>query len=83
MREAGIEAECTATYEAEAGAIREAADEYGVAMVSVYDAFNGPDHDENPREKGYVDDDGLHASRAGASAHAEILHALGYGAIIP
>jgi hypothetical protein len=82
-REAGIEAECTATYEAEAGAIREAADEYGVAMASVYDVFNGPDHDEDPREEGYVADDGLHASPEGASAHAEILHGLGYDAIIP
>ena len=82
-RETGIEAECTATYEAEAGAIREAADEYGVAMASVYDAFNGPDHDENPREKGYVAGDGLHTSPEGASAHAELLHDLGYGAVIP
>ena len=83
-REAGIEAECTATYEAEAGAIRAAADDYGVALASVYDVFNGPDHDEDPREKGYVDEwDGLHASRAGAAATAEILHGLGYGAITP
>jgi hypothetical protein len=82
-REAGIDAECTATYEAEAGAIREAADEYGVSMASVYDAFNGPDHDQDPREKGYVTWDGMHASPEGASAHAEVLHALGYAAIIP
>jgi hypothetical protein len=82
-REAGIEAECTAVYEAASGAIREAADDYGVVMASVYDAFNGPDHDEDPREKGYVASDGYHASLRGASAHAEILHGLGYDAIIP
>jgi hypothetical protein len=82
-REAGIEAECTATFEAASGAIREAADDHGVAMASVYDVFNGPDHDEDPREKGYVASDGYHASLRGASAHAEILHSLGYDAIIP
>ena len=44
-REAGMEAECTAGWEAWAGVIREVADEYGVAMALRYDAFNGPDHD--------------------------------------
>ena len=82
-REAGIEAECTAAYEAASGAIREAADEYGVAMASFYDAFNGPDHDEDPREKGYIGFDGYHASLRGASAQAEVLHGLGYDAIVP
>jgi hypothetical protein len=52
-------------------------------MVSFYDAFNGPDHDEDPREKGYVGPDGYHFSREGTLAQAEILHGLGYGAIIP
>ena len=32
-------------------------------MASFYDEFNGPDHDEDPREKGYIRSDGLHASR--------------------
>jgi hypothetical protein len=82
-READIEAECTAAWEAAAGAIREAADEYGVVTASFYDAFNGPDHDEDPREKGYVAGDGYHHSREGALAMAEILHSLGYGAVIP
>jgi hypothetical protein len=82
-REAGIEAECTAIFEAAAGAIRKAASDYGVAMASVYDVFNGPGHDEDPREKGYVASDGYHPSLAGASAHAEILHGLGYDAIVP
>jgi len=51
-REAGIEAECTAGWEASAGAIREAADEYGALTASFCDAVNGTDHDEDPREKG-------------------------------
>ncbi len=83
-REAGIEAECTAGWEAWAGVIREAADEYGVGMASWYDAFNGPDHDEDPREKGYIADDGWHQSHdAGVAAQVEVLHALGYDPIVP
>lgn len=83
-REAGIEAECTAGWEAWAGVIREAADEYGVATASWYDAFNGPNHDEDPREKGYIAVDGFHQSQdAGVAAQADVLHALGYDPIVP
>ena len=82
-REAGIEAECKATWDSESEALREAADDYGVAMASFYDEFNGPDHDEDPREKGYIRSDGLHASRDGIAVQAEVLHALGYDAINP
>lgn len=48
-----------------------------------YDEFNGPDHDEDPREKGYISIDGFHASTEGVYFQAEILHALGYDAIVP
>lgn len=82
-REAGVEAECTAGWEAHAGVIREAADEYGVGTASWYDAFNGPDHDEDPVEKGYISSDGYHQSEAGQKVEAEVLHALGYDPIIP
>jgi hypothetical protein len=82
-REAGIADECTATWEATAGALREAADEYGVAMASFYDAFNGVDHDEDAREKGYVASDGRHASPEGVLAQVEVLHDLGYDPVIP
>ena len=63
--------------------IREAADEYGAGTASWYDAFNGPDHDEDPYEKGYIADDVFHQSREGVAVHAEVLHALGYAPIIP
>ena len=39
-REAGIEPECTAFWDSESEALREAADDYGVAMASFYDEFN-------------------------------------------
>ena len=82
-REAGIEAICTASWEAKAGVIHEAADEYGVGAASWYDAFNGPDHDEDPYEKGYIADDVHHQSGEGVKVQAEALHALGYDPITP
>jgi hypothetical protein len=56
--EAGIEPEGTAGWEAQADAIREAADESGVLSASLYDEFNGTHHDEDPRKKGYIAADG-------------------------
>jgi hypothetical protein len=82
-REAGIEDACTAYWEANAGALREAATDYGVAVASFYDAFNGTDHDKDPRQKGYIAPDGYHASPEGVLAQVEVLHALGYDPIIP
>jgi hypothetical protein len=83
-RKAEIEAECTAGWEAHAQVIHVAADEYGVATASWYDEFNGPNHDEDPREKGYIYYDGFHQSQdAGVAAQADVLHALGYDAIVP
>lgn len=83
-REAGIEPECTASWEAQADAIHEAADEYGVLTASFYDAFNGTNHDEDAREKGYIAADGWHQSQdAGVTAQVEVLHALGYDPTIP
>lgn len=82
-RDAGKEAECTAGWEAQAEAIREASDEYGVLTASFYDAFNGVNHDEDADEKGLIDSDDYHASPEGILAQAEVLHALGYDAIVP
>ena len=64
-------------------AIHEAADEYGVLTASFYDEFNGVDHDEDAREKGYISVDGWHQSTEGTTTEVEVLHALGYDAIIP
>lgn len=51
-REVGIEPECTANWEVESQVIREAAEVNGAVFVSAFDVFNGPEHDEDPREKG-------------------------------
>ncbi len=44
----------------------------------MYDAFNGPDRDEDPRAKGYIGYDGEHAIGPGQDAMVEALDAAGY-----
>jgi hypothetical protein len=82
-RAAGIDEECTAAWETWLQAIREAGAEYAVPTASMFDAFNGADHDEDPREKGYIGSDGQHTLPAGQAVQAQTLHALGYDPIVP
>jgi len=77
-REVGVEAECTANWEVEMEVIREAAEANGAVYVSFFDVFNGPRHDEDPREKGWMADDGMHANDTGGSVAAEALAAVGF-----
>jgi hypothetical protein len=55
--EIGVEPECTAIWEGQARAAREAAEANGAVFVSFYDLFNGPDHDEDARAKGWIGED--------------------------
>ncbi len=82
-RDAGIADECTAAWEAWSTVIRDTAAEYGVLTVSMYDTFNGPNHDEDPREKGLISSDKEHASPEGRAVQVEAIHALGYEPIVP
>ena len=77
-RTAGIEKACTAGWEAWTSVARTVAADYGVPMASIYDAFNGPGHDQNPADKGYIGEDGAHPSDAGSAAQVAVLDALGY-----
>ena len=56
---------------------------FGVPLVSIYDWFNGPDHTEDPRAKGYVGPDGFHPSTAGREAIVAALHEAGYEPLHP
>jgi lysophospholipase L1-like esterase len=76
-REAGIEEECTEALEAMNDTIGDAAVEGGATLVSTYDLFNGSNHDEDPREKGWIGVDGIHLSDQGKQAVAEALLASG------
>lgn len=54
QRETGIEPECRAWYEAVSATAAEAAADHGAMMVSVYDSLNGPNHDIDPVEMGFL-----------------------------
>ena len=63
--------------------IHQVAAEKKIPVAEVYAAFNGPSHDEEPMDKGYIQSDGEHPSEAGAKAIAELLRKLGYVPIVP
>ncbi len=77
-RERNMETECTTCLETFNTAIRQAAEAFNVPFISVYDAFNGPAHDEDPRERGYIGTDGIHSSEKGRQVIADLLSEAGY-----
>ena len=62
---------------------KEAAEAYAIPVVSVYDFFNGPEHDLDPRVKGYIIPDGRHTTETGQQAIADLLSQAGYTPLIP
>ena len=82
-RARSIEVEWTQCWEIFNSAVRRAAEAYDIPLVSVYSAFNGSNHDEDPREKGYIGSDGIHASAEGQQAIADLLSESGYEPIEP
>ena len=77
-RAAGIEAECIANWETWSRVLEAAAEANGAVFVSPFDILNGPNHDEDPREKGWILDDGQHTTAEGAAAIADALAAAGF-----
>lgn len=51
---------------------------FGYKVGMVYDAFNGPNHDVDPGDKGWIFVDGLHPNDTGHKVIADQLRALGY-----
>ena len=76
--EAGVYDDCLACDAYAREAEQAAADAQGVPIAQVWDEFNGPDHTEDPVEKGYIASDGFHPSLEGAQVIADLLHDLGY-----
>lgn len=74
---------CLACWETYNEAIHQAADEMGVPVANVFDAWNGINHTEDPVEKGYTRDDNEHPNELGASVIAQVLRDTGYEPIIP
>jgi hypothetical protein len=77
-RERNMEIECTACLETFNAAIRRAAETFNIPLISVYGAFNGFNHNEDPREKGFIGPDGIHASEKGKQVIADLLSGAGY-----
>jgi hypothetical protein len=75
---AGQQADCTAYWEAMSRAVAEDAAQHNVPWVSLYNTFNGPKHDEDPRE-GYIPGDGEHPADVGAAFIADLLSQSGCG----
>jgi len=63
--------------------IVQAASEHNIPVVDVYLAFNGPNGDEDPVDKGYIGADGEHPSEAGQRLIAELHRELGYEPLGP
>jgi hypothetical protein len=69
---------CNSCWEAMSNAARSAAKAYDIPFLSRYDAFNGTDHNQDPREKGYIVSDGEHPSELASQVTAELLSRMGY-----
>jgi len=63
--------------------IIEIATQHKIPVADVYHDFNGLQGDEDPIEKGYISDDGMHNSDAGIRRMAELLRDLGYASLSP
>ena len=76
--EAGMYDQCMACDSYAVAATRAAAEGHGVPIAKLWDVFNGPDHTEDPVEKGYISADGFHPTAEGARVISDALHELGY-----
>jgi len=82
-REAGVFEACTECWENMSQAARLAAGAYNIPFLSRYDAFNGTNHSEDPREKGYILADGEHPTELANEFTAELLSQMGYDPVSP
>ncbi len=82
-RIAGVNESCTEAWENQSNAVRQAAETFNIPFLSRYDAFNGLNHDEDPREKGYIIEDGQHPSTEAAQFTAALLSQMGYEPVSP
>lgn len=81
--EAGIREACTREWTTFSDQIRASAAAHGVRMVSIFDALNGPDHDRDLVERGWVCVDGEHLSAEGREQVADALAAEGFEPTLP
>jgi len=82
-QEAGLEVACTQCIENMNQAVRQAAATYNIPVADIYDTFNGVEHYEDPRDKGYILEDGQHPNVLGRQVIAGLLRNLGYEPVVP
>jgi predicted dienelactone hydrolase len=81
--EGGVFEACTECWENMSHAARLAAEAYNIPFLSRYDAFNGTNHTEDPREKGYIRSDGEHPTELASQFTAELLSQMGFDPVSP
>ena len=67
-----------ADWESFSGVTRAAARANGATFVSIYDAFNGPGHQQDSQARGYIGSDGEHTSLKGATVIADTFAVAGF-----
>jgi lysophospholipase L1-like esterase len=77
-RHLGIESACVAGEEAVEQARRESAEAHGAIFVSAMDVFAGPEHDQDPVEKGWIAEDGMHLNADGVAVLVDALASVGF-----
>jgi hypothetical protein len=82
-QENGVFEACTECWEILSAAARRGSKMQGVPFLSRLDAFNGPAHDEDPRIKGLIREDGEHPTEAACRFMAQLLSEMGYEATFP
>jgi len=63
--------------------LAQAATERKIPVADVHSAFNGSNHEQDHRDKGYLEADGIHANETGDQVMVDILKKLGYEYIVP
>ena len=61
----------------------QAASEHEIPVARVYRAFNGPNGDEDFKDKGYAAPNGFHPNQVGYSLMADLFRELGYEPLAP
>lgn len=69
---------CNACWQNMSTAARQAAEAVGVPFLSRYQAFNGVEHDEDPRQMGYIQSDGEHPTELASQFTSGLLAEMGY-----
>jgi hypothetical protein len=82
-QENGVFEACTECWGILSAAARRGSEMQGVPFLSRFDAFNGPAHDEDPRIKGLIREDGEHPTEAAGRFTAQLLSEMGYEATFP